>query len=378
MSTVIDTPVPPGQALLVPPAPATAPAVQRTMRAAVFVGPGHIELREKPVPVAGPGEAVIRVTTTTICGTDVHILKGEYPVAPGRVVGHEPVGVIRELGPGVTGYQVGQRVIVGAVTPCGQCHSCLDGHAAQCGGKAIGGWRLGNTIDGCQAEFVRVPHAMANLTPVPDDLTDEQVLMCPDIMSTGFAGAESGGIRIGDTVAVFAQGPIGLCATLGARLRGASRIIVVDGVPARLSVARRMGADEVLDYHSVDPVEEILRLTGGRGVDVAIEALGLQETFESCLRVLKPGGTLSSLGVYSGKLSLPLDAFAAGLGDHRIVTTLCPGGKDRMRRLLAVVASGRIDLKPLVTHRFRLEEIEKAYDIFANQRDSVLKVAITP
>ena len=350
----------------------------RTMKAAVFVRPGKIILDEKPIPAIGAGEALVKVTTTTICGTDVHILKGEYPVEPGRIVGHEPVGVIAELGAGVSGYSIGQRVIVGAITPCGQCHSCLDGHHAQCGGKAVGGWRFGNTIDGCQAEYVRVPHAMANLAPVPDGLSDEQVLMCPDIMSTGFGGAESGGIKIGDTIVVYAQGPIGLCATAGARLKGASQIIVVDTVPARLEAARRMGADIVLDYQQVDPVAEILRLTGGRGADVAIEALGTQQTFESCLRSLKPGGTLSSLGVYSGKLALPLDAVAAGLGDHKIVTTLCPGGKERMRRLLNVVASRRVDLAPLVTHRFKLDDIEAAYDLFANQRDGVLKVAITP
>jgi len=358
-------------------APVWAPPVLRTMKAAVFVAPGRIELQERPVPVAGAGEAVIRITTTTICGTDVHILKGEYPVAPGRIIGHEPVGVIHALGPGVTGYHEGQRVIVGAITPCGQCSPCLDGHHSQCGGKAMGGWRFGNTIDGAQAEYLLVPDAMANLTPVPDGLTDEQVLMCPDIMSTGFGGAESGGIRIGDTVAVFAQGPIGLCATLGARLRGATRIIAVDGVQARMEMSARLGADFVVDYTTTDPVAEILRLTDGRGVDVAIEALGTQGTFESCLRVLKPGGTLSSLGVYSGKLTMPLDAFAAGLGDHRIVTTLCPGGKERMRRLLNVVASGRADLRPLVTHRFTLDRIEEAYDLFAHQRDGVLKVAIT-
>jgi hypothetical protein len=194
----------------------------------------------------------------------------------------------------------------------------------------MGGWRLGNTIDGCQAEYVRIPHAMANLTPVPDGLSDEQVLMCPDIMSTGFGGAESGRIRIGDSVAVFAQGPIGLCATVGARLRGASRIITVDGVPERLATSAMLGADFTVDFHREDPVERIMELTGGRGVDVAIEALGTQQTFESCLRVLKPGGVLSSLGVYSGKLELPLDAFAAGLGDHRIVTTLCPAERGRL------------------------------------------------
>jgi alcohol dehydrogenase len=359
------------------PAAAEPTRILKTMKAAVFVAPGRIELQERPVPEIGPGDALLRVTTTTICGTDVHILKGEYPVESGRIIGHEPVGVIAALGAGVTGYTVGQRVIVGAITPCGQCNPCLDGHQSQCGGKAMGGWRMGNTIDGCQAEYVRIPHAMANLTPVPDGLTDEQVLMCPDIMSTGFGGAESGAIRIGDTVAVFAQGPIGLCATLGAKLRGASRIIAVDGVPARLEMSARLGADFTIDFNVEDPVATILELTDGRGVDVAIEALGTQGTFESCLRTLKPGGTLSSLGVYSGKLELPLDAFAAGLGDHRIVTTLCPGGKERMRRMLSVEASGRADLRPLVTHRFTLDQIGDAYELFGHQRDGVLKVAIT-
>ncbi|MDB5773120.1 MAG: alcohol dehydrogenase [Burkholderia sp.] len=270
--------------------------IMRTMKAAVFVRPGKIVLDEKPIPSVGPGEALIKITTTTICGTDVHILKGEYPVEPGRIVGHEPVGVIAELGPGVTGYSIGQKVIAGAITPCGQCHTCLDGHHSQCGGKAIGGWRFGNTIDGCQAEYVLVPHAMANLEPVPDGLTDEQVLMCPDIMSTGFGGAENGHIKIGDTVIVFAQGPIGLCATAGAKLKGASQIIVVDSVGARLEVAKRLGADISIDYTKLDPVQEIMRITNGRGADVAIEALGTQQTFESCLRSLKPGGTLSRLG----------------------------------------------------------------------------------
>ena len=350
----------------------------RKMKAAVFVERGRIVLEERPVPEIGPNDALVRVTTTTICGTDVHILKGEYPVDKGRIIGHEPVGIIAELGASVTGYSVGQRVVVGAITPCGQCHACLDGQRSQCGGKAMGGWRFGNTIDGCQAEYLRVPFAMANLCPVPDHLTDEQVLMCPDIMSTGFSGAESGDVRIGDVVAIFAQGPIGLCATAGAKLRGATTIIAVDGIAGRLAVSKRLGADVVINYNERNPVEAILELTGGRGVDVAIEALGTQPTFESCLRVLRPGGVLSSLGVYSGKLSLPVDAFAAGLGDHRIVTTLCPGGKERMRRLVATVASARVDLASMVTHRFSLDRIEEAYDLFANQRDGVLKVAITP
>jgi threonine dehydrogenase-like Zn-dependent dehydrogenase len=241
----------------------------------------------------------------------------------------------------------------------------------------MGGWKFGNTIDGCQAEFVLVPDAMANLAVVPEALSDEQVLMCPDIMSTGFSGAEQGNIKIGDVVAIFAQGPIGLCATVGAKLRGASNIIAVDRLPERLNMARRLGADHVVTGR-VNPVEEIMRITQGRGVDVAIEALGTQATFEACLRVLRPGGTLSSLGVYSSDLTIPLGAFAAGLGDHRIVTSLCPGGKERMRRLMAVIESGRVDLAAMVTHRFKLDDIESAYELFANQRDGVFKVAITP
>ena len=350
----------------------------RTMKTLVFVKAGVVELREKAIPTVGPNDALLRVTMTTICGTDVHILKGEYPVESGLTIGHEPVGVIVGLGSAVTGFHVGQRVIAGAITPCGQCHSCLDGVRSQCGGKVMGGWKFGNTIDGCQAEFVLVPHAVANLAPIPIGLTDEQVLMCPDIMSTGFGGAESGNIRIGDVVAVFAQGPIGLCATAGAKMRGASTIVAVDMLDRRLDVSRTLGADVVINAREQDPVEAILKLSSGRGVDVAIEALGTQQTFESALRVLRPGGTLSSLGVYSGKLTLPLDAFAAGLGDYRVVTTLCPGGKERMRRLMNTLEGGRIDLRSLVTHRFKLDQIVEAYDLFANQRDGVLKVAITP
>ena len=354
------------------------------MKAAIFVEPNRIVLDEKPVPEIGPLDALIRITTTTICGTDIHILKGEYPVAKGLTIGHEPVGVIEKLGSSVQGFKEGQRVIAGAITPSGYSAACLcgcssqDGAGTKHGFKAMGGWRFGNTIDGAQAEFLCVPDAMANLAPIPEGLTDEQVLMCPDIMSTGFSGAESGSVRIGDTVAVFAQGPIGLCATAGARLMGATTIIAVDTVPARMEIARKMGADHVVDFGKTDPVKEIMRLTDGRGVDVAIEALGRQQTFEAALRVLRPGGTLSSLGVYSADLKIPFDAFAAGLGDHTIRTTLCPGGKERMRRLMSVVASGRVDLEPLVTHRFKLDDIEAAYDLFSHQRDGVLKVAITP
>ncbi len=354
------------------------------MKATVFVAPGRIELTDKPIPEIGPNDALIRITTTTICGTDVHILKGEYPVKPGLTIGHEPVGVVEKLGANVQGYAEGQRVIAGAICPSFTSYGCQDGVPSQDGGghghgyKPMGGWRFGNTLDGTQAEYVRVPDAQANLAPVPDDLSDEQVLMCPDIMSTGFAGAEAANIRIGDTVVVFAQGPIGLCATAGAKLRGASTIIAVDGIDDRLQISRNMGADITLNFRQVDVVDEIMKITGGRGVDASIEALGTQTTFETALRVLKPGGTLSSLGVYSSDLKIPLDAFHAGLGDNKIVTSLCPGGKERMRRLLNVVASGRADFGALVTHTYKLDDIVAAYELFANQRDGVLKVAIKP
>ena len=361
------------------------------MKAAVFVDKGRIELADKPIPDVGPNDALVRITTTTICGTDVHILKGEYPVAKGLTVGHEPVGVIEKLGSAVQGYTEGQRVIAGAICPNFNSYAAQDGAPSQDGSyliaqglcgchgyKATAGWRFGNLIDGTQAEYVLVPDAQANLAPIPDGLTDEQVLMCPDIMSTGFKGAENANIRIGDTVVVFAQGPIGLCATAGARLLGATTIIAVDGNDHRLGIAKKMGADVTLNFRNVDVVDEVMKLTGGKGADSSIEALGTQATFAQAMKVLKPGGTLSSLGVYSEDLTIPLAQFAAGLGDHTIRTALCPGGKERMRRLMNVVASGRVDLGVLVTHHYKLDDIVAAYDLFAHKRDGVLKVAIKP
>lgn len=347
------------------------------MRALVFRAPNRIGLENVPVPKPGYGEAVIRVTLTTICGTDLHIVRGEYPVRPGLVIGHEPVGVVHELGPGVSGYATGERVLVGAITPCGQCGFCLSGNWSQCGGP-IGGWKFGNTINGAQAEFLLVPNAQANLARIPDELSDEQVVLLADIASTGFSASESAGVKLGDTVAVFAQGPIGLCATAGAKLKGAGFIVAVESDPVRSQVAKRMGADVVLNFEEGDVVQAIKKLTGGRGVDVAIEALGTPATFENALKVTRAGGTLSSLGVYSGKLSIPLEPFAAGLGDHKIVTTLCPGGKERMRRLIELVRHGRVDLRPLLTHSFTLDRITEAYQLFGERRDGVIKVAIKP
>src|ERR1700681_2158247 len=235
-----------------------------------------------------------------------------------------------------------------------------------------------HAINGAQAEYLLVPSARANLANIPRELDDEQGVLLAGIASTGISAVESADLQIGDTVAVFAQGPIGLCATAGAKLKGASLIIAVESDPVRTEMSKRMGADVVLDFTKEDAVEGIKHLTRGRGVDVAIEALGTQATFESALRALRPGGTLSSLGVYSGNLSVPVEPFAAGLGDHKIVTTLCPGGKERMRRLMELVRHGRLDLTPLLTHTFPLDRITEAYQVFGERRDGVIKVAIRP
>ena len=355
----------------------------KTMRALVFHGGGQIGLDEVPLPKAGPSEAVVRVSLTTICGTDVHIMREEWPVARGRVLGHEAVGTIHELGQGIEGFQVGQRVLVPAITPCGSCFYCLKGQWAQCAGHDDrwvmgGGWRLGNSVDGCQAEYFRVPYAQANMAPIPDALSDRQVVLLADIASTGFSAAEKAGLGLGDTVAIFAQGPIGLCASMGARLKGAGLIIAVDSVPSRLEMARRLGADVALNFEAVDVVAEIRRLTQGRGVDVAIEALGSPATFSNGLKVLRPGGTLSSLGLYSHDLTIPPSDYLGGLGDQTIVNTLCPGGRQRMEALMRLVENRRIDLTPLLTHTFTMAQLPEAYDLFSQQLDGVLKVAVTP
>ncbi len=350
------------------------------MRANVFKGANKIGLEDRPVPKAGSGEAVVKVTLTTICGTDVHIMKGEYPVKQGQIIGHEPIGVIHELGEGVTGYKVGERVAINAITPCGQCEYCLSSSWSQCGGF-LGGWKMGNTIDGCQSDYVKIPNAMANLARIPDELSDEDVLFTTDIFSTGLSGAESANVQVGDIVAVFGQGPIGLGATAGAKLKGASLIITVETVPSRVEMSKKMGADIVLDFKKVDPVKEVMKITNGRGVDVAIEAIGLQESFGNCVKCTRVGGTISSLGVYPaqlGNIGVPLQDFGFGIADKKVVSTLCPGGKERMRRLIDLVKNERVNLRQLITHRFSLDEVEEAYRIFANQLDGVIKVAIKP
>jgi threonine dehydrogenase-like Zn-dependent dehydrogenase len=347
------------------------------MKALVFHGPNDIRIENVPKPEAGFGEAIIKVTLTTICGTDIHILSGGYPVKPGLIIGHEFVGVVDSLGPDVTGFKPGDRVAVGAITPCGTCFYCQNGASSQCGG-ALGGWKFGNTINGAQAEYIKVPSAQANLAPIPDELTDEQVLFVGDIMTTGFSASDSAKVKIGDSVAIFAQGPVGLCATVGARLSGATKIITVESIPERVEMSKRMGADIVLNPVGNNIPAQIKELTGGYGVDVAIEALGTQVTFENCIRSVRPGGVVSSLGVYESNVTIPLDAFGAGIADIDIFSTLCPGGSERLRRMINVIQSGRADLTPLITHTFNLDDIVEGYRIFGKKLDKVLKVAIRP
>ena len=233
-------------------------------------------------------------------------------------------------------------------------------------------------MDGVQAEYFRVPYAQANLARIPEGLSDEEVLFVTDIATTGISAVETADVQLGDSVVVFAQGPIGLCATAGARLRGAGLVIAVDANPTRLEMARTMGADIVIDYTQEDPVAKVKALTDGRGADVAIEALGIQETFENCLKAVRPAGIVSSLGVYGDKVTIPLEPFIYGIGDIDIRTTLCPGGKKRLGALMTLVKTGRLNLGQLITHRFALDEIEEAYSLFSNQEDGVIKVAVTP
>jgi len=347
-----------------------------TMKAYVFHGPNDMRHERVAKPEPGFGEAIVKVTLTTICGTDIHILTGGYPVKPGLIIGHEFVGVIDSLGLGVTGFQIGDRVAVGAITPCGQCFYCQNGVSSQCGG-ALGGWKFGNTINGAQAEYIKIPSAQANLAKIPNDLTDEQVLFVGDIMTTGFSASDNAPVRLGDSVVVYAQGPVGLCATAGAKLSGASLVIGVESIPSRQEMSKRMGADIVIDPTKEDPVAAVKGLTDGRGVDVAIEALGSSVTFENALRSIRPGGILSSLGVYEGNIEIPLDAYGAGIADIKIVSSLCPGGSERLRRMMSIIKN-RLDLTPLITHTFSLDDIAEGYRIFGGKLDGVLKVAIKP
>jgi threonine dehydrogenase-like Zn-dependent dehydrogenase len=351
----------------------------KTMRAFVMKRLGEVGLVEKPVPEEPGAEgAIIRTTHALVCTSDSHTLHGAIGDRENLTLGHEAVGVVHKLGSAVRGVKEGDRVAVNAITPCYKCHYCLSGAPSQCQGL-LGGWRFANSRDGVFADFFLVNDAQANLAPIPDAVPDEKAVYATDMMSTGFMGAEHAAIPIGGTVAVFAQGPVGLMATVGARLLGAGLVITVEAVPRRKELSRHFGADQVIDFKEQDAVSEILRLTGGEGVDSSIETLGEQTTFEGCVRVTRPGGTISVVG-YFGKgetVNIPRLAWGVGMSDKTIRTGLCPGGKERMRRLLRLLETGRVDPTPLTTHRFRFEEIETAFRLMETKADGIIKPLVT-
>ena len=349
----------------------------KTMQAFVMNGIGEVGVTEKPIPEPGPNDAVIKTTSALICTSDTHTVHGAIGERENLTLGHEAVGVIHELGAAVTGFEEGERIAVNAITPCYKCANCQRGYTSQCQGM-LGGWKFANKRDGSFAEYFLVNDATANLARIPAGLSDEEALYTTDMMSTGFAGAENADIPVGGSVAVFAQGPVGLMATVGARLQGAGLVIGVETMPKRKELARHFGADEVVDFEEVDPVEAIRDLTDGDGVDSAIEALGAQASFEACVKATRPGGTISNIG-YHGEgeyVNIPREEWGVGMSDQTIQTALCPGGSERMYRLMRLIENDRVDPTPMTTHRFDFDEIERAFEMMETKEDGMIKPLI--
>src|SRR5690242_6592915 len=314
----------------------------RTMKAFVMRKLGSVGMMEKPIPDPGPNDAIVKTTAALICTSDVHTVDGAIGERTNLTLGHEAAGVIYKLGSAVKGFREGDRVGVNAITPCYQCENCLRGYTSQCQ-QMLGGWKFANVKDGNLAEYFHVNNAQANLARISAGLTDEQVAYCADMMSTGFMGADHGNIPIGGAVAVLAQGPVGLMATAGARLRGAGLVIGVESVPDRQRLALSDGADVIVDFSQEDVVERVMDLTDGEGVDTAIEALGANATFQTAVKITKPGGTVSVIG-YFGEgdfVHIPLVEWGVGMADKTITTGLCPGGRLRIERLLRVLENKR-------------------------------------
>ncbi len=347
------------------------------MRAFVMKRIGEVGVMEKPVPTPGPNDAIVRTTAALICTSDSHTVRGAIGPRENLTLGHESVGVIAALGDAVTGLRIGQRVAVNAITPCYVCENCLRGFTSQCT-ESLGGWKFANVKDGAMAEYFHVNQAVANLAPIPDSVPDEAAVYTCDMMSTGFMAAEHAQIPLGGTVAVFAAGPVGLMAIQGAKLLGAGWVAAVESVPRRQELARRFGADEVIDFTRGDPVATIRERTGGAGVDAAIEALGSEATFMNCVRATRPGGTISNVG-YHGEgdyVRIPRLDWGVGMNDKTIRTGLCPGGRERMSRLLRFLASGRLDPTVMTTHRFAFSEIETAFRMMDRKEDGIIKPLI--
>ena len=351
-------------------APADAPA---TMHGLVYRGPGRRAWEERPRPVLRePTDAIVRLTTSTICGTDLHILKGDVPsVAEGRILGHEGVGVVTDVGAGVTAFRVGDRVLISCITSCGRCDFCRKRMYSHC---RHGGWILGNTIDGTQAEYVRIPHADTSLYAIPADGEEEALVMLSDILPTGFeCGVLNGQVHPGDVVAIVGAGPVGLAALLTAQFYSPASIVMIDLDDKRLDVAKAFGATALINSTDSGAVQRVMELTAGQGVDVAIEAVGVPATFDICQAILAPGGRLANVGVHGVAVTLHLEK----LWDRNITITTRLVDTTTTPMLLKVVGSGRLQPRKLVTHRFALDDIMHAYETFEHAaREGALKVIL--
>ena len=345
------------------------------MKALVYHGPGERTWESAPDPtIQEPGDVVVKIDTSTICGTDLHILKGDVPeVTPGTILGHEAVGTVVETGAAVTTLAEGDRVLVSCITSCGRCRFCREGHYGMCTGG--GGWIFGHLIDGLQAEYARVPFAETSVYKVPEGLSDEDVLFLADILPTAWeVGVLNGGVRPGDTVAIVGAGPIGLAAIMTAKLLTPGKIVAIDLADARLAKALDFGADVAINNGSEDALAKVMELTNGLGADVAIEAVGVPDTFELCTELIRPGGRVANVGVHGHSATLHLETL--WIRDVTITTGLVD--TFTTPQLLDLIATGRLDPKPLATHRFELGETEEAYDTFADAASTnALKVVLT-
>jgi alcohol dehydrogenase len=343
------------------------------MKALVYQGPGRKALEERPTPqVTAPTDAIVRISRTTICGTDLHILKGDVPSCqPGRILGHEGVGVIDNVGPAVTAFKRGDHVLISCISACGKCAYCRKLMYSHC---TTGGWILGNRIDGTQAEFVRIPHADTSLYHVPAGTDEEALVMLSDILPTGFeCGVLNGKVQPGGSVAIVGAGPIGLAALLTAQFYSPAAIIMVDLDDNRLEVAKRFGATATVNSTDGNAVTAVMKLTGERGVDTAIEAVGVPASFELCEKIVAPGGTIANIGVHGTKVDLHLE----NLWDRNITITTRLVDTVSTSMLMSILQSGKFDPGLLVTHRFKLDDILDAYEAFAHAADTrALKVLI--
>ena len=345
-----------------------------TMKALVYHGPGKRAWEDKPRPaIQDPSDAVVRITTSTICGTDLHILKGDLPaVNDGRILGHEGIGVVEEVGPGVSEFHVGDKVIISCVSACLKCDFCKRGMYSHC---RHGGWILGYTIDGTQAEYVRIPHADGSLYPFPGDADEEAMVMLSDILPTGFeCGVLNGQVKPGDTVAIVGAGPVGLAVLLTAQFYSPAAIFMIDLDDKRLSIAKKFGANSLINSADGQAARHVMDLTEGAGVDVAIEAVGIPATFDICQAIVAAGGHIANVGVHGKPVELHLEK----LWDRNISITTRLVDTVTTPMLLKVVRSGKLQPAQLVTHRFAMADIIKAYDTFANaEREGALKVVLT-